>query len=56
MQKIAQDIADFRELRKKEFVYVDKTEPLYRLVEGVDIGGKLYFVSRPRRFGKSLML
>ena len=34
MQKIAQDIADFRELRKKEFVYVDKTEPLYRLVEG----------------------
>ena len=26
-QKIAQDIADFRELREKGFVYVDKTEP-----------------------------
>ncbi len=55
-QKIAQDIADFRELREKKFVYVDKTEPLYRLVEGIDIGGKLFFISRPRRFGKSLML
>ena len=55
-QKIAEDIADFRELREKGFVYVDKTEPLYRLVEGVDIGGKLFFISRPRRFGKSLML
>ena len=55
-QKIAQDIADFRELREKGFVYVDKTEPLYRLVEGIDIGGKLFFISRPRRFGKSLML
>ena len=55
-QKIAQDIADFRELREKGFVYVDKTEPLYRLAEGIDIGGKLFFVSRPRRFGKSLML
>ena len=55
-QKIAQDIADFRELREKGFIYVDKTEPLYRLVEGIDIGGKLFFISRPRRFGKSLML
>ena len=55
-QRIAQDISDFRELREKKFIYVDKTEPLYRLVEGIDIGGKLFFISRPRRFGKSLML
>ena len=55
-QRIAQDISDFRELREKGFIYVDKTEPLYRLVEGIDIGGKLFFISRPRRFGKSLML
>ena len=54
--RIAQDISDFRELREKGFIYVDKTEPLYRLVEGIDIGGKLFFISRPRRFGKSLML
>ena len=55
-QRIAQDISDFRELREKKFIYVDKTEPLYRLIEGIDIGGKLFFISRPRRFGKSLML
>ena len=54
--RIAQDTADFRELREKGYIYVDKTEQLYRLVNGVDIGGKLYFISRPRRFGKSLML
>ena len=54
--RIAQDTADFRELREKGYIYVDKTESLYRLVNGVDIGGKLFFISRPRRFGKSLML
>ena len=54
--RIAQDTADFRELREKGYVYVDKTEQLYRLVNGIDIGGKLFFISRPRRFGKSLML
>ena len=56
MSHIAQDTADFRELREKGYIYVDKTEQLYRLVNGVDIGGKLFFISRPRRFGKSLML
>ena len=54
--RIAQDTADFRELREKGYIYVDKTEQLYRLVNGIDIGGKLFFISRPRRFGKSLML
>ena len=54
--RIAQDSADFRELREKGYIYVDKTEQLYRLVNGIDIGGKLFFISRPRRFGKSLML
>ena len=54
--RIAQDTADFRELREKGYVYVDKTEQLYRLVNGIDIDGKLFFISRPRRFGKSLML
>ena len=56
MQTIAQDITDFRELRELGFIYVDKTALLARLIDRQDTGGKLYFVSRPRRFGKSLML
>ena len=40
--RIAQDSADFRELREKGYIYVDKTEQLYRLANGIDIGGKLF--------------
>ena len=53
-QRIALDISDFRELREKECVYVDKTGLLQALIR--DKTRKLYFISRPRRFGKSLML
>ena len=42
----------FREVRKAECYYVDKTAYLRRLVGE----GKHYFLSRPRRFGKSLLL
>ena len=52
--RIAQDIADFRELREKQCIYVDKTAQLHALA--CDPTRKLYFVSRPRRFGKTLML
>ena len=45
-------IQDFRELREGGYVYVDKTEYLHRIIEG----GKHFFLSRPRRFGKSLLL
>ena len=45
-------IQDFEELRKNRCVYVDKTDLIYRLVEE----GKYYFLSRPRRFGKSLLI
>ena len=45
-------IQSFSEIRTKDFVYVDKTSLLYRLVTE----GKYYFLSRPRRFGKSLLL
>ena len=45
-------IQSFSEIRTKGFVYVDKTSLLYRLVTE----GKYYFLSRPRRFGKSLLL
>lgn len=43
---------DFPLLREGGFLYVDKTEYLHRLITT----GKVYFISRPRRFGKSLMI
>lgn len=42
----------FRKIREDGYVYVDKTEYIHRLVTD----GKYYFLSRPRRFGKSLLL
>ena len=45
---------DFPALRSKERgKYVDKTQLLYELCDDVD---QQLFISRPRRFGKSLML
>lgn len=52
MLKYPIGIQDFRFLRERGFVYIDKTEYIHRLVDR----GKWYFLSRPRRFGKSLML
>src|SRR5690606_23374184 len=45
-------LQSFREIREGDYVYVDKTEIIHRLVET----GKYYFLSRPRRFGKSLLV
>lgn len=45
-------IQDFEDLRKRDCIYVDKTHLVYKLVRE----GKPYFLSRPRRFGKSLLL
>jgi hypothetical protein len=45
-------IQDFEDLRRRGFVYVDKTVDVWKLVTK----GKTYFLSRPRRFGKSLLL
>ena len=45
-------IQSFREIREENFYYVDKTAFALRLVEE----GKYYFLSRPRRFGKSLLV
>ncbi len=45
-------VQDFEKLRKMGCLYVDKTEYLYKLVHS----GTSYFISRPRRFGKSLFL
>lgn len=45
-------IQDFEFLRQNGYVYVDKTQLVYDMVTS----GKIYFLSRPRRFGKSLLL
>ena len=45
-------IQDFRTVRETDCYYVDKTPLVRRLVDG----GRHYFLSRPRRFGKSLLL
>lgn len=45
-------IQSFPEIRRDDFIYVDKTKYIYSLVSE----GKYYFLSRPRRFGKSLLL
>lgn len=42
----------FDQIREDGFVYVDKTDLVYDLVQN----GKIYFLSRPRRFGKSLLI
>ena len=45
-------IQNFEDLRNNGYVYVDKTELIYRLTNT----NKVYFLSRPRRFGKSLLV
>ncbi len=45
-------IQSFSEIREGGYIYIDKTEYIYRLIAE----GKYYFLSRPRRFGKSLLL
>ena len=52
MRPIATDTHDFPSLRKEGKIYVDKTMFMHRLV--TDPNAKLFFISRPRRFGKSL--
>ncbi len=45
-------IKTFREIIEGNYYYVDKTDAACRMIEE----GKYYFLSRPRRFGKSLFL
>ena len=45
-------IQSFDRIREDGFVYVDKTDLVYDLVQK----GSIYFLSRPRRFGKSLLV
>lgn len=46
-------LAEFVDLREGGFVYVDKTRHIHHLLR---VGKRPYFLSRPRRFGKSLLI
>ena len=50
--KLPIGIQDFAKLRTEGYKYIDKSEIIYRLAKS----GCYYFLSRPRRFGKSLFL
>ncbi len=45
-------IQNFEKIRREGYVYVDKTQQMWKMVSE----GSYYFLSRPRRFGKSLMI
>jgi len=52
MKKLPIGIQTFEKIRKEDYVYVDKTEEAYNLINNYSYT----FLSRPRRFGKSLFL
>jgi hypothetical protein len=52
LRRLPIGIQDFEKLREMGYVYVDKTAYVYRLASEANP----YFLSRPRRFGKSLLL
>ena len=51
MKNLPIGIQEFSEFKSKNYIYIDKTEYIYQLLQN-----KYYFLSRPRRFGKSLLL
>jgi len=52
MKRLPLDTSSFKQIRLSGDFYVDKTKWIYRLVKE----GRCYFLSRPRRFGKSLTI
>jgi hypothetical protein len=52
MKKFPIGIQSFKEIINKNFLYIDKTQHIHTLLES----GKFFFLARPRRFGKSLLL
>ena len=53
MKDLTSSVYSFEKLRNEGYLYVDKTEFIWKLINPA---GKSYFLSRPRRFGKSLTL
>jgi len=52
MKKLPIGIQTFEKIIKENYCYVDKTEIIYKLINN----GTYFFLSRPRRFGKSLLI
>ncbi len=52
MKKLPIGIQTFRKIIEENYLYVDKTEHIHKLI----VQGSVYFFSRPRRFGKSLLI
>ncbi|MDR2775153.1 MAG: AAA family ATPase, partial [Tannerella sp.] len=52
MEKLPIGIQSFEKLREGKYLYVDKTKEIYQLITS----GNAFFLSRPRRFGKSLLV
>ncbi|HMV80405.1 MAG TPA: AAA family ATPase [Leptospiraceae bacterium] len=53
MKKLPIGIQTFRDIIENNYIYVDKTKHIHQLIES---GKGTYFLSRPRRFGKSLLI
>ena len=56
MKNLSIGIQTFEDLIQNNCIYVDKTEIIYNLLQGPGVGKAVYFLSRPRRFGKSLLI
>ena len=52
MKKLPIGIQTFSKLIEQDLLYIDKTEQIYNLIQA----HSYYFLSRPRRFGKSLLI
>ena len=52
VEEMPDRIQTFEEIINKDYLYIDKTEYIYRMANGAS---KYCFLSRPRRFGKSLL-
>ncbi|MEM0992974.1 MAG: AAA family ATPase [Bacteroidota bacterium] len=52
MQELPVGLQSFKKIRIENFLYVDKTKQIYQLLKG----SGLFFLSRPRRFGKTLLV
>ena len=51
-RKLPIGIQTFAKMREEDHYYVDKTPHILRMIDS----GAYYFLARPRRFGKSLLL
>lgn len=51
LQKLPLDVQSFEIMREDDYLYIDKTRHLHQMITQ----GRYYFLSRPRRFGKTLM-